>query len=144
VTGVEHLAEILAYVESVVPPGPDPLTHRTACVMGISSAILTRAASLIESHDFETAIDLVSVGNVYALQAYKMIYEDRRDAGRLSPVEILERMRSDESITNTRFYRKEAPTTSAIPPDDLVHLGVIDDASEVQPQQVGRSGRELS
>lgn len=133
-TAADHLAQILAQIEESVPPGPDPVTHRAGCVIGVPSAVLVRAAQLIELKQYDIAADLITLGNGFAVEAFKQLVEDRRAEGKRSLAEILEAMKADNDRSDTRIVAPTAQANNAISPDELVALGVIDDPSQIQPQ----------
>ena len=129
-TGVEELQQILAFLESVLPAGPDPLTHRSEVLIGVAPGVLQRAAQLISENKFDVATDLVVAGSALVVDAYATLMQDRAKAGKYTLEEQLQRMRNGESNSNTRLVRTE-PDSNAIDPAELVALGVIDDESEV-------------
>lgn len=129
-TGVEELQQILAFLESVLPAGPDPESHRAEVLIGIAPGVLQRAAQLIGENKFDVATDLVVAGSALVSGAYITLMEERARAGKFSLEEHLLRMRDGESLSNTRIVRGD-DQSNAIAPEELVRLGVIDNENEV-------------
>lgn len=131
-TGAEELAQIVAMVEAMIPVEPDRKTHRSICCINMSGAILQRAAALIAESKFDVACDLVSLGSVFAIESWKDVIEERQRDGKYSLAESLRRMQEGGSLSNTRLIRNE-PDRNAIPAEELVELGVINDVSQIEP-----------
>lgn len=129
-TGVEELQKIVAFIDSVMPAGPDPETHRAEVLIGIAPGVLQRAAQLISENKFDVATDLVVAGNALIVDAYTTLMQERARAGKWSLEESLQRMRDGDTRSNTRLHQRE-PDSSAIPVEELVELGVIANEDDV-------------
>lgn len=127
-TGIEELEQILALLDSVMPPGPDPEAHRQMVLISAAPTVLQRAAQLVGENKFDVATDLVVSGSALISEAHGKFMQDRIKDGDSLEAQ-LQRMR--EGRSNTRIVRTHRNSNN-LQAEELVELGVIDDESEIE------------